>query len=141
MIAAIGFSFIVGGTFVLFNEVFLSFFTTEAATLVFAVSRMWHICLLEFMTSSYEVSAAAMRGMNWSILPTIITVVGSCVLRIVFIFTLFPLVYSYDNLLLIYPVSWIVTGVSMLILYVIARKRAYAKALRIYSPSKAQQPA
>ena len=27
----------------------------------------------------------------------------------------------------------------MLILYVIARKRAYAKALRIYSPSKAQQ--
>ena len=129
-----------GGTFVLFNEVFLSFFTTEAATLVFAVSRMWHICLLEFMTSSYEVSAAAMRGMNWSILPTIITVLDlACAYCI--IFTLFPLVYSYDNLLLIYPVSWIVTGVSMLILYVIARKRAYAKALRIYSPSKAQQSA
>ncbi len=120
----------------------LSFFTTEAATLVFAVSRMWHICLLEFMTSSYEVSAAAMRGMNWSILPTIITVVGSCVLRIVFIFTLFPLVYSYDNLLLIYPVSVDRNcDLSMLILYVIARKRAYAKALRIYSPSKAQQSA
>ena len=79
--------------------------------------------------------------MNWSILPTIITVLGSCVLRIVFIFTLFPLVYSYDNLLLIYPVSWVVTGVSMLILYVIARKRAYAKAQRVYAPSKAKQAA
>ena len=85
------------------------------------------------MTSSYEVSAAAMRGMNWSILPTIITVVGSCVLRVVFIFTLFPMVYSYDNLLLIYPVSWIVTGTAMLILYVIARKRAYAKCRKLYA--------
>ena len=133
MAAAIGFSFLVGGTFVLFKDLFLSFFTAEAATLVFAISRMYHICLLEFMTSSYEVSAAAMRGMNWSILPTIITVVGSCVLRIVFIFTLFPMVYSYDNLLLIYPVSWIVTGTAMLVLYVIARKRAYAKCRKLYA--------
>lgn len=128
MVAAVGFSLLVGGIFVIFEDTFLSFFTTEAATLGFAVSRMWHICLFEFMTSSYEISAAAMRGMNWSILPTVITVLGSCCLRIVYIFTLFPMVYSYDNLLLIYPASWIITGTAMLILYVIARKRAYGKA-------------
>lgn len=89
---------------------------------------MIHVCLLEFMTTSYEVTAATMRGMNWSILPTIITIVGSCLLRIVFVFTLFPYVYSYENLLLIYPISWVVTGTSMIVLYVIARKRAYARA-------------
>lgn len=121
-------SFAVSLLFVMFEDIFLGFFTTEAATLAFAISRMWHVCIGECMTSSYEVTAAAMRGMNWSILPTIITIVGSCLLRIVYVFTLFPLVYSYDNLLLIYPVTWTVTGISMIVLYIIARKRAYAKA-------------
>lgn len=136
MTSSIGFALCLSLIFVGFQDLFLSFFTTEVATLAFAISRLWHVCLLECMTSSYEVSAAAMRGMNWSILPTVITVVGSCLLRIVYVFTVFPLVYSYDNLLLIYPISWVVTGTSMLILYVIARKRAYAKFKRLYAPSK-----
>lgn len=125
--AGIGFTFLVGGFFVLFEDTFLGLFTSEAAALSFAVSRMWRTCLLEFLTVTYEVSAATMRGMNWSVLPTAVTIFGSCILRIVYIFTLFPLVYSYDNLLLIYPITWVITGTAMLILYRIVRTRAYVK--------------
>lgn len=121
-------SLVVSLIFVGFEDMFLGLFTAETVALSFAATRMVHVCLLEFMTTSYEVTAATMRGMNWSILPTIITIVGSCLLRIVFVFTLFPYVYSYENLLLIYPISWVVTGTSMIVLYVIARKRAYARA-------------
>lgn len=136
MIAAVGFALCLSLIFVIFKSFFLGLFTTEAATMAFAITRLYHVCLLECMTSSYEVSAATMRGMGWSILPTIITVVGSCLLRIAFVFTVFPLFYSYDNLLLIYPISWVITGTSMIVLYVIARKRAYAKSKRLYASSK-----
>lgn len=128
MIGSACFSFGLSIILVGFENIFLSFFTTETAALTFAVARMWHVCLIEFMTTSYEVPAAAMRGMGWSILPTIITIVGSCLLRIIYVFTVFNLVYSYENLLLIYPITWVITGTSMIVLFVIARKRSYAKA-------------
>lgn len=113
--------------FTLGGDLFLSIFTTEAGALTFAYIRLWHVELFEFMPCSYEVTASGMRGMGWSVLPTIVVVVGSCLLRIVYVFTLFPFVRSFENLMLIYPVTWVVTGATMIALYFFARKRAYAK--------------
>lgn len=110
------------------GDIFLGIFTTEAGALTFAYSRLWHIELFEFMPCSYEVSASALRGMGWSVLPTIVVVVGSCLLRIVYVFTLYPFIASFENLMLIYPVTWLVTGSAMIALYFYARKKAYAKA-------------
>lgn len=108
------------------GDVFLGIFTTEAGALTFAYSRLWHVELFEFMPCSYEVTASGLRGMGWSVLPTIVVIVGSCLLRIVYVFTLFPFMRSFENLMLIYPVTWIVTGATMIALYVFARKRAYS---------------
>lgn len=113
--------------FTLGGDLFLSIFTTEAGALTFAYIRLWHVELFEFMPCSYEVTASGMRGMGWSVLPTIVVVVGSCLLRIVYVFTLFPFIRSFENLMLIYPVTWVVTGTTMIALYFFARKRAYAK--------------
>lgn len=109
------------------GEAFLGIFTTDAAAIAIGMVRVWHVELFEFMTSSYEVTAGAMRGMGWSILPTVVTIVGSCVLRIVYVLVLFPYLYSFENLMVIYPITWIVTGVTMIALYFFARRRAYAK--------------
>ena len=86
-----------------------------------------HVGLFEFMPCSYEVTASGMRGMGWSVLPTIVVIVGSCLLRIVYVFTLFPLIRSFENLMLIYPVTWIVTGATMIALYLYARKKSYGR--------------
>lgn len=110
------------------GDIFLGIFTTEAGALTFAYSRLWHTELFEFMPCSYEVTASALRGMGWSVLPTIVVVVGSCLLRIVYVFTLYPFIASFENLMLIYPVTWLVTGSTMIALYFYARKKAYAKA-------------
>lgn len=122
-----GTTFVLSTGFTLAGEYGLSIFTTEAGALTYGFSRLWHVELLEWMPTSYEVTAASMRGMGWSVLPTVVITIGSCVLRIVYVFTLFPMVRSFDNLLLIYPITWIVTGTTMIILFFIARKRAYAK--------------
>lgn len=109
------------------GEAFLGIFTTDAAAIAVGMVRVWHVELLEFMTSSYEVTAGAMRGMGWSILPTVVTIAGSCVLRIVYVLVLFPYLYSFENLMVIYPVTWVVTGVTMIVLFFFVRRRAYAK--------------
>ena len=105
----------------------LAIFTTEAGALTYGYSRLWHVELLEFMPCSYEVTASGMRGMGWSVLPTVVVIIGSCLLRIVYVFTLYPLIASFDNLMLIYPVTWVVTGSTMIALFFYVRKRAFAK--------------
>ena len=127
MAASMGLSLVVSIVFVGLGDTDLSIFTTEAGALGYATVRMWHVEILECLPSTYEVTAGAMRGMGWSILPTIVVVVGSCVLRIVYVYTLFPLLGTFEALLNIYPVTWIVTGATMIALYFVARKRSYAK--------------
>ena len=127
MFASMGLSLVVSIVFVGLGDTDLGIFTTEAGALGYATVRMWHVEILECLPSTYEVTAGAMRGMGWSILPTIVVIVGSCVLRIVYVYTLFPLFGTFEALLNIYPVTWIVTGTTMIALYFVARKRSYAK--------------
>lgn len=66
-----------------------------------------------------------MRGMGWSTLPAIITILGSCVLRVALVTWVFPLSGTWDALMVIYPVTWSFMIVAMLVSYVIVRRRCY----------------
>lgn len=112
--------------FVGMEDVSLGIFTTEAAALGYASIRMWRVELLECMTATYEVAASGMRGMGWSVTPTVVVILGSCVLRIAYVLTLFQTAPTFDHLMAVYPVTWGITGASMVALYLFARKRSYA---------------
>lgn len=106
-------------------EPLLSLFTADAAALSFGVVRMWHIGIVEFIPASYEVPAGALRGMGVSMLPAIITVAGTCVLRIVWVETVFAADPTFATLTTVYPVSWIVTGIAVLGAYVAVTARRF----------------
>ena len=89
--------------------------------------RMAIVMLLELMTGSYEISGGALRGIGHSLLPAILTIFGSVVFRIIWLFTVFKAYHTYDMLLMVYPVSWLITGTSVLIAYFIIRKREFKK--------------
>lgn len=125
--AAVVCAAVLSAVFVGMGNMALEAFTTDTAALAFASARMWRVEILECMPASYEVTAGALRGMGWSVLPTVVVVVGSCVLRIVYVFTLFGAFGSFEALMDIYPVTWAVTGATMVGLYVFARRRAYAQ--------------
>ena len=126
MAAAVLSALTLSAIFVGLGNISLGAFTTEAGALGYGTIRMWHVELLECMTSTYEVTAGAMRGMGWSVLPTIVVIVGSCLLRIAFIFWVFPSMNDYTSLMNIYPITWTVTGTTMIALFFFARHRAYA---------------
>lgn len=106
----------------------LGIFATDPEALQYGMTRLVIVELFEILTSFYEVPAGAMRGMGVSILPAIITVLGSVVLRIVFVFAIFPGFGTYAALMTIYPVSWLLMDAGMLAAYAVIRKRKLSAA-------------
>ena len=93
---------------------------------------MHHVCSLEGLTATYEVESAALRGMGKSLEPSIITILGTVVFRMIWLVTVFKLVPTYDMLMNVYVASWIFTGVAIFIVYVHHMKREEKKR-RLYN--------
>ena len=78
-----------------------------------------------------------MRGLGYSMTPTIITVLGTCAFRLLWIYTVCPIYPSYEALMVVYPISWVITGVATIIAYRIVSKKAYRM---LPSPAEAAPP-
>ena len=105
----------------------LAVFTTDPEAIEYGLQRLLYVQAFQWLVVSYEVPAGAMRGMGWSMTPTLITIVGSCLLRIVWVFTVFAASPDFFTLMVVYPVTWVVTGIAMGITFFFVRRRAYAK--------------
>lgn len=111
--------------FVLNRVFFLHLYSTDAGVLAYANQRLLIATTLELLTAVYEVSAGAMRGLGHSLLPAIITFLGSCVLRLIWIATVCHRVHEFWVLMIIYPISWVITGIAMMIAYTIIKKKSF----------------
>ena len=61
-------------------------------------------------------------------MPTLITLMGSCILRIIYMHIMMHRFTAFYQVVMIYPISWAITGASMIILYFRVTKKAYKKA-------------
>lgn len=106
---------------------FLSFFTTDPNVVHYACIRMFFISNLEFMTGTYEIAGGCLRGMGKSMLPTVITLLGSCAFRLVYVYTVFAWNHQFQVLMWAYPITWTITGSAMLFSYFKLRKSLFEK--------------
>ncbi len=104
---------------------FLHLFTRDPKAYYYAVIRLFKIGVLEFIPPAYEVTAATLRGMGKSLFPSIVTVFGTCAVRIIFVLFFFPLIGSFSGLLNIYLISWLITAVLMMGSYYIIRRKLF----------------
>ena len=128
MLFGVGCALAVDICFALLRYQLIGLFATEPEVIRFAVLRVLSVCLFNFLANSYEITSGVLRGLGYSILPTVLTVIGSCVFRIIWVFTLFRAVGSFQSLIIVYPVSWIFTGTMVIIAYVIVRHRMQKQA-------------
>lgn len=99
--------------FLIFQGFFLGLFTTDSGVLAFAMTRMKCVVILECLTAFTEMASGGMRGIGISVPPTLISIMGSCVLRIIWVNTIFKVNHTIETLLFVYPVSWILLSVFM----------------------------
>ena len=106
-----GIGAILGLSLVAFGPAFLSLFTPDAAVIDAGMKR------LTIMGLSYAVSAfmdnaiAGCRGLGRSFVPMIIVISGSCIFRIVWIYTVFAYFHTITSLYLLYIFSWTITAI------------------------------
>lgn len=119
---------LLSAVFVIGRGFFLGLYSTDANVLVYAKQRICIATTLELLTSIYEISAGAMRGLGHSMTPAVITFMGSCVLRLIWISTACKMVHEFWVLMIIYPISWIITGIAMMIAYGMLKRKIFKKA-------------
>ncbi len=112
-------------SFVVGSKYFIRIYTTDSSVIDFALIRMIHVLLFEFLPATYEISGGTLRGMGHSLVPAILTVIGSCGLRILWIYTVFKKFDTFEMLMNVYPVSWLITGAAVTLSYFVVRKKLF----------------
>lgn len=104
---------------------FIGLFTTEPAVIAYGCVRLDTVLQFQFLAATYEIAGAYMRGLGYSMLPMILTIFGTCVLRLGWVFTVAPRYNDFAILLDIYPISWIITGILVVTASFIVQKKAF----------------
>lgn len=109
------------------NQFFMEIYTSDAEAIRFGIIRLTYVELLECMTCLYEISGGALRGMGYSLLPSLMTVFGCCVVRLIWLYTVFKQYHTFAALMTVYPFSWVVTTILVLGAYYIVRGHLFRR--------------
>ncbi len=105
----------------------LSFFSNDTEVIEIAYTRLLIVFTAYISSMLYEVMSGYLRGFGISLIPAIITMVGVCLVRIVWIHTVFPIHRTFQTILLAYPISLTTTAILIFIVLIIYRpSRRYA---------------
>lgn len=107
------FSLLIIEPIVLFRSGFSGLFSAEAPVIENACLRILCILFFEPICCLYEIPAGVLRGTRHSLLPAVITILGTCVFRIVWIFTVFRCHTELQILYHAFPISWVITILLM----------------------------
>ena len=95
----------------------------EAIAYSAAVTRMLYMYPLYFLLAFMEVGSGVLRGLGKSMTSTTVSLIGSCVLRIVWICTVFAAHPSLEIIYVSYPISWGLTALIHFICCTAVRKK------------------
>ena len=119
---------VLGGSLLLFGREFLALFTTEPEVIDAGMYRIGVMGLAYCISTFMDCTIAACRGLGETVVPTNHVVLGSCVFRVIWVYTIFAYFHTIPSLYLLYPFSWGLTAIAEIIYFV----RIYKKAMRVY---------
>lgn len=103
---------VMGRGFVFFGHQLLGIYSSDLEVIQYGINRMQVICGTYLLCGIMDVLVGSMRGMGYSFVPMIVSLVGACGLRILWIFTVFQWHRSLFVLYLSYPITWILTALA-----------------------------
>ena len=116
-----GVTVVLSAVLVLFGRPLLSLFTTDAAVLDTGYGIICLIAPTYITYISIEILSGAMRGAGDSLVPTIMTLTGVCLLRVFWVMGVVPRAHELNVLLVSYPVTWVITSAMFIVYYMRGR--------------------
>lgn len=133
LICAVAVSAAMGGLSYAFGEQLLGIYITDSAEAIqHGLTRLSYVAIPYFLCALMDVSTGALRGLGASLTPMLISVMGVCGLRVIWVHTIFriPAYHSPESLYISYPISWMLTFLFMMFSFIyIYKKRIKADQL------------
>ncbi len=116
---------VMGNTFVYFGRELLGFYAKDgnASIIDYGMNRMRIIMTVYCLCGIMDVLCGAIRGLGYGIMPMVISLIGACGFRVLWIFTFFQANHTLQNLYISYPVSWAITALAHIVCFIIVRRR------------------
>lgn len=110
---------------IIFGEILVGLYTNEPAVVDAGMDRLKIICVTYYLCGMMDVMVGMLRGLGYSVMPMIVSLIGACGLRILWLSTGFRLeqFHTTDMLYITYPVSWSLTFIAHIICYVTVKKK------------------
>lgn len=106
-----------------FAEPLVGIFNSDPEILVYAKQRLALVALPYFLCGLMDVGSGFLRSIGYSFRALIITFLGSCVLRIVWVYTVFPIFNDLRALYAVFPVSWFITAATLFVMFFLCYKK------------------
>ena len=116
------------GAFVyVFSDTLVGIFNSDPEVLRYAKYRLLIIGLPYFLCGLMDIGSGFLRSIGYSFRALIITFLGSCVLRIVWIYSVFQQFKDVRVLYMVFPISWFVTATTLLVMFFFCYKKEKKK--------------
>ena len=113
---------VLGGGAALAGNQLLRFYSSDTAVIATGIERLRIICGSYLLCGIMDVLASSLRGLGYSVLPMVVSLVGVCALRLVWIATIFQLNRTPFMLYISYPISWTLTALVHLGCLLVVRR-------------------
>ena len=111
----------------LLGQTLLGIYTGEPEVIAYGMMRLGVVSVTYCLCGMMDVVAGSVRGLGYSILPMLVSLVGACVFRIIWIFTVFQWQHTLFSLYISYPISWALTICAHLVCYFAVRRRVFPR--------------
>ena len=101
----------------------LRFYTDKPEVVAVGMIRIKYVASLLVLNGILDVFVNSMRGMGSSTLPTVLMVIGICGVRLLWIYTMFPIHHTLQMIYLCFPISWAITSIVEFVLWIIVYRK------------------
>lgn len=130
-ILSISIAAVLGGLAYSFGPQILTVYTSDPKVINCGMEILAYTSITYFLCGIMDLFPGALRGMGYSAVPMVLSVIGTVGTRIVWVFGIFPNHRSLSVLFVSYPVSWILTIVLQVMCFYFVRKRVHQKEKRL----------
>lgn len=117
LVTVVGLS--LGNLAVLGSRFLVGLYSDDMEVITCGMMRIKVVCTMYCLCGIMDTLVGGLRGLGHAIVPTIISLIGACALRIIYIFTIFQVRHNLTELYLTYPISWFITGLAQMVVLII----------------------
>ena len=125
ILLSVGVTLTIGTAVYVFGPQILSVYTTSPEVVNWGMEVLLYTTVTYFICGIMDLLPGAMRGIGYSAVPMIISIIGTVGIRIIWIYMIFPYHHAIDFLFISYPLSWLITVVMQAVCFYFVRKKVY----------------